>query len=262
MNTLKLDRILEGKREQYPALNGPLTWGVFLRILKDEGILWRVGKLPRPAQLLQFDGVWTIVVNSAIAPSRWMAHGVHELAHLWAHVDVAQGRYEPVMNYSYPENTDPREEEADYIANALLFGPRMFSAIVKGYRISERKRPDLFPRVVAGFGTFEVRVVGTAFHQQSLASICGDRRPDGHLVKVMAVLKCEDTNHHDPQAVRVEIAGIRIGYLSRANARLFRRQFSRQEIHCDARISGGWDRGGNEAGHFGVRLDLRLEVAV
>jgi hypothetical protein len=59
----------------------------------------------------------------------------------------------------------------------------------------------------------------------------------------------------------VEIDGHIVGHLSRENARQYRNKLKeaghpRITASCRAIIVGGWDRGGSDRGHFGVRLDL------
>jgi hypothetical protein len=75
------------------------------------------------------------------------------------------------------------------------------------------------------------------------------------------VLIHEDDNPADSMAVRIEIAGQCIGYLTRANARLYRSWLASgghagRRTTCAARIIGGWDRGSGSRGYFGVELDI------
>lgn len=110
---------------------------------------------------------------------------------------------------------------------------------------------------------FAVPIVGESNYQQALEAICGEREEDGVDRVIDASLMLEDSNPHDPQAVRVDIQGKTVGYLNRANARLFRKKQSEagessQVVPCKARIRGGWDRGPEDRGGFGVWLDVSL----
>lgn len=114
---------------------------------------------------------------------------------------------------------------------------------------------------ISGPGDFEIEVVGESHYQQALERICGGRSEDGAEEYVTAILVLEDTNPYDKMAVRVDIEGHTVGHLSRDNARAYRRQLKaaghpRLTATCNAVIRGGWDRGGGDRGHFGVRLDL------
>ncbi len=110
-------------------------------------------------------------------------------------------------------------------------------------------------------GTFAVEVVGESNYQQALETICGGRSRDGAEEHITATLVLEDSNPHDKNAVRVDIAGNTVGYLSRPDARSYRQRLKQNgddssKQTCRALIRGGWDRGRNDRGNFGVRLDL------
>ena len=115
-----------------------------------------------------------------------------------------------------------------------------------------------------GPGRFAIDVVGEASYQQALARICGGRREESAELNVEACLHHENTNPYDPLAIRVEIGNQPVGYLSRENARLYRRELERaghggRVAYCAAVIRGGWDRGRGDRGHFGVKLDLPFQ---
>jgi hypothetical protein len=110
---------------------------------------------------------------------------------------------------------------------------------------------------------FGLPVVGESNYQAALESICGERNDYGEDKVVEATLVLEDTNPYDPQAVRVDIQGKAVGYLSRPNARTFREGLARKPkddtaLRCRARIRGGWDRGDGDLGLYGVSLDVAI----
>lgn len=114
-----------------------------------------------------------------------------------------------------------------------------------------------------GPGLFELEVVGESNYQAALERVCGGRTGDGHDLRVKALLVLEDANPYDSNAVRVDIDGQAVGYLSRRHAVQYRRAlaatgYGRADAYCDAVIRGGWDRGGGDRGHFGVRLDIPM----
>jgi hypothetical protein len=113
--------------------------------------------------------------------------------------------------------------------------------------------PQREPRKLRRF----VEIVGESHYQQTLSRIAGGKTHDGHLLAVMARLIPDNDNPADPLAVRVEIEGMTVGYLSRFQARQFRKR-TVAAIDCKAKIVGGWDRGHGDTGHFGVELDLTL----
>ena len=112
-----------------------------------------------------------------------------------------------------------------------------------------------------GPGTFAVDVVGVSRRQSVLAAIVDRQSRRGRTVTIDAVLILEGSNPHDANAVRIEIEGELIGYLSRDNARRYRADLAaagqpHATVRCKARIVGGFETESGERAHFGVRLDL------
>ena len=105
--------------------------------------------------------------------------------------------------------------------------------------------------------TFSTEVVGESHYQRNLESITGGKTPDGVEKYLEAELILEDANPHDKSAVRVDIQGKTVGYLSRERALQWRSSSSKLKTgKCSAVVRGGWNRGPNDQGHFGVWLKL------
>lgn len=117
-STTELDAIVRAKRARHPELRGPVTWAGVQAVCAREGIPVRPGPLPVDAVLLSALGTAAIVINRGLHPRRHTYRVVHELAHHWAHTSD-----EPVI-YTMREcdASDPREDEAEYIATRLLQG--------------------------------------------------------------------------------------------------------------------------------------------
>lgn len=112
-----------------------------------------------------------------------------------------------------------------------------------------------------GPGTYSVDIVGESKYQSSLEAICGGRADESQEKIAVATLVHEDNNPYDNKAIRIDIEGMTVGYLSRENARQYRKKIKEAgypgvTATCSAMIVGGWDRGGGDKGHFGVKLDL------
>lgn len=112
-----------------------------------------------------------------------------------------------------------------------------------------------------GPGTYNIDVVGESNYQNALIKICGGHSRDGHNKVIRAQLIHENSNPHDNMAIRIDIQGMTVGYLTRTLAREFRKRllesgYPGKPASCNAIIVGGWDRGKGDKGHFGVRLDL------
>jgi len=112
-----------------------------------------------------------------------------------------------------------------------------------------------------GNGSFSLEAVGESHYQEALEHICGSRCEDGVDDEFEALVVFDDGNRFDSEAVRVQIAGRIVGYLSRPAARVLRAELPRlapgaRAAFCRARVRGGWDRGEGDRGDFGVRLDV------
>lgn len=113
-------------------------------------------------------------------------------------------------------------------------------------------------------GDFRLDVVGESHYQDALESIAGGRSEDGANHPTVALLVPEPNNRYDHNAVGVWIDGKQVGYLSRDNAEILQPcilkaiSTTHRQVACNARVVGGWDRGGRDRGHFGVRLYVDL----
>jgi len=122
------------------------------------------------------------------------------------------------------------------------------------------------PPALHGDGSFSLAVVGESQYQNALDRVCGGRTRQGHNLMTIASLVLEDANPHDPMAVRIAIHGQTVGYLTRDKARKYRQRLAelgaaRAETTCHARIAGGWYRGSDDVGNYGVQLDVNLHKA-
>ena len=69
-------------------------------------------------------------------------------------------------------------------------------------------------------GNDDLDVVGESYYQENLWRLVGPRWPDERVRQpVYAVLIAEDDNPYDANAVAVWVQGLKVGHLSRANAR-------------------------------------------
>lgn len=107
-------------------------------------------------------------------------------------------------------------------------------------------------------GDFAVPVVGESHYQRDIERICGGRTEAGVEHPCEAFLIPEHDNRYDRHAVRVEVEGRKVGYLARPDAKDFRQKYGSDPRRCAAIVRGGWDRGSDDQGHFGVYLDLEL----
>ena len=122
------------------------------------------------------------------------------------------------------------------------------------------------PAMVArlnGTGGYDFNIVGESHYQDALERICGCRSEESARKDTEACLYLENNNKYDKLAVRVDIEGSTVGYLSKQDARSYRKQLKNLGHEnlvgiCGAIVVGGWYRSSSDAGHFGVKLDLPL----
>lgn len=113
---------------------------------------------------------------------------------------------------------------------------------------------------------FLVDVVGESFHQEAIEAAAGGRHEDGAVVPlVIAQLVREPNNPYDANAVRVDIGDSPCGHIARAEAPRYHGALAAlaeigRPATCRAWITGGWDRGVLDKGHFGVKLDLHANL--
>ena len=136
-----------------------------------------------------------------------------------------------------------------------------------GEHYEPRALPQLRRRQARGLpvtlhGSHKVEVVGESHHQNELLSLTGGRRRYGGVkVELVAELVPEPTNRFDPNAVAVSIEDRRVGYLRREHVEWLGPLVDESlDLHglatCRAMIRGGWDRGRDQVGWFGVTLLL------
>ena len=111
-------------------------------------------------------------------------------------------------------------------------------------------------------GDFEFEVVGESNYQAAIAAVAGDHGGEQADQECVAALVPEDDNRFDSKAVAVLINGRTVGYLSRNDARSFRRRLGQKGLGgaittCAACVVGGGTRRNGEKLSYGVRLDIK-----
>jgi hypothetical protein len=110
-------------------------------------------------------------------------------------------------------------------------------------------------RRLAGGEKYAVQAVGESRYLDAFEAIFGARSEEGISARGDALLVREPSNPYDANAVAVHIEGRHVAYLSREDAIHYGPMIGDCAV-CAARVTGGWNRGDGDAGHFGVRLDL------
>lgn len=107
--------------------------------------------------------------------------------------------------------------------------------------------------------TFEV--VGESHYRTNLKKLAGKHGDESINKECIATLIPENDNQYDKNAIRIDIEGLTVGYLSRHDAILFRELLkanneSDQITTCKAVITGGFKLENNKRADYGVFLSM------
>lgn len=136
---------------------------------------------------------------------------------------------------------------------------RRYAAAMKSRR--EARAVAIAASTWPEIGNYRVEVVGESMFQPPLAAAARGRATGPLGVPCKAQLVCEPRNPADANAVAVFIKRQKVGYLSRPDARAFRKRLGEtgsalRTTTCGAIIRGGGIRDGGEQMFYGVWLDL------
>lgn len=113
------------------------------------------------------------------------------------------------------------------------------------------------PADISGNGGFDFSIVGESNYQARIWSMMPDFENDKARAYFIAKLELEDDNEHDNKAVAVSIDRRIVGYLSRADARAYRKWLliskMKGNLTCRAVVVG------SKGKSFGVWLDTPFD---
>lgn len=127
-------------------------------------------------------------------------------------------------------------------------------------KVLEKKSDAKEIHIVVGDLNYRLQITGTEHFQKALEAICGSHKGGGIHRYETARLILEDKNTQDKNAVRVEIRGRHVGYLSAEAAARYRWQLMEKNTpdadgQCQALIKGGWLSSDGRKGSYEVWLD-------
>lgn len=110
-------------------------------------------------------------------------------------------------------------------------------------------------------GEYDFEVVGESNYQHVLRALADTPDPDEEKTGT-AILVPEDSNPYDDKAVKVTVQGQTIGYLSREDARSYRRRLAAKKLgmvpaSCGVLITGGHTLKDGSLAHYGAQLDMK-----
>lgn len=111
---------VEDARQRHPELQAPLRWRSLVQIFDRERIILRRLPIASNADVLGFDGIFVVTINSEAIHRNHTRYAAHEYGHIHLHFDDVG---EVAKNLSPCQRGDPREIEAELFATMLLIGP-------------------------------------------------------------------------------------------------------------------------------------------
>jgi len=110
-----------------------------------------------------------------------------------------------------------------------------------------------------GSGRFDQDIVGEQHYQDALIKIAGPYTDGGRRMRCDAKLYLQPDNPHDPNAIRVEIDNMTVGYISREEAPILRQQLRQIGVYPGQRVAVSAAIGGGRPGtRYGVYLDFDI----
>mgnify|MGYP000896239109 FL=1 len=124
--------------------------------------------------------------------------------------------------------------------------------------MSKSKTPQM--AILEGDGTFQIEVVGESKYFDNLRKIAGSNRDDDVEVVKTAYMVPEPSNQYDPNAIRVVVDQMTVGYLPRPAAAMLSpllRKAKLAAVQTEAEISAF-----EGANNYSVQLDGDLNEIV
>ena len=101
--------------------------------------------------------------------------------------------------------------------------------------------------------SYAYNIVGEQSYQNNLKKIAGPKEEESKFFECYAKVSSEPFNQYDKNAVKVEINGLLVGYLSRSEAAKLAGKVVNKTV--PAVIDGGW-KDEESTGSYGVKLAI------
>ena len=121
--------------------------------------------------------------------------------------------------------------------------------ILKGKKAANETKASLVSNSVS----YTYNIVGEQSYQNNLRKIAGPKEEESKFFECYAKVSSEPYNQYDKNAVKVEINGLLVGYLSRSEAAKLAGKVVNKTV--PAVIDGGW-KDEKSTGSYGVKLAI------
>ena len=121
--------------------------------------------------------------------------------------------------------------------------------ILKGKKAANETKASLVSNSVS----YTYNIVGEQSYQNNLKKIAGPKEEESKFFECYAKVSSEPFNQYDKNAVKVEINGLLVGYLSKSEAAKLSSKVVNKTV--PAVIDGGW-KDEESTGSYGVKLAI------
>lgn len=115
------------------------------------------------------------------------------------------------------------------------------------------KNQDTSSSVKKSNNSYTFDIVGEQSYQKNLKKIAGSKEEESKFFECLAVVSSEPSNQYDKNAIKVEINGLLVGYISKVEAARLAGKAVNKTV--PAVINGGWKDDDTE-GNYGVKLAI------
>lgn len=147
---------------------------------------------------------------------------------------------------------------ADAVAISFFTSLLMFFLLYGNYQNSLKNKNKIAQNSVDATyedDTVPIDISGESFYQDAIIELLGKPNKDGYDITINGSLIREPDNDHDPNAIKCLIQGNKVGYVNRDDAEGISKHLDAKnitELLVSCEVTGGWYRGSNDSGSFGV----------
>jgi len=105
--------------------------------------------------------------------------------------------------------------------------------------------------------TVPVEISGESFYHDAIIDVIGEPTEDGYDITVNGKLVRDPSNKYDSNAIKCLINGRHVGHVNRDDAEdisLYMDSHNITDFWVSCEVTGGWSRGKNDSGFFGITV--------
>lgn len=146
----------------------------------------------------------------------------------------------------------------DALGISLFLSLLMFFLLYGNYKNSQKtisQQSNSSNDVTVESNTVPIEISGESFYHDAIIDVIGEPTEDGYDVTVNGRLVRDPTNKYDSNAIKCLIKERHVGHVNREDAEDISHYMDSHnitEILVSCEVTGGWSRGKNDSGFFGI----------